>query len=167
VLFPLTPFLVNDRLCAGRWTASDTVNPFTADALHSFETNDVYVNIHTAQNPNGEVRGQVMSGLVCNQFADDTITGVLSPIDYNRELNVYPNPAGADGLVTARYVSDRNSDAVLTVFDMLGKKVSEQHVDALVGTNKYTVDLSNFGRGVYTVKLTVGSSNFSQRVTRQ
>jgi hypothetical protein len=45
---------------AGSWRSSDATQPLTAALVESLLTGRVYVNLHTAANPAGEIRGQVM-----------------------------------------------------------------------------------------------------------
>lgn len=164
--FETAPF-ISDNYATGYWFASDTVTPLLPGLAQTLYNDSVYFLINTLDNPVGELRGQLMSGLVCNAFETDTATAIFPSIDYDRELNVYPNPADADGLVTARYVSQSNVSAVITLHDMLGKKVYEQRVNVLQGTNSFKIDLSSFGQGVYTVRLNVGEHQYTQRVTKQ
>jgi hypothetical protein len=50
---------------SGVWTATDT-QPLTATLINSLWQGNLYVNVHTAQNPGGEIRGQVVSPEVPN-----------------------------------------------------------------------------------------------------
>ena len=46
---------------SGTWTSSETDQPLTADLGAEIEAGNIYVNIHTADYPGGEVRGQVLA----------------------------------------------------------------------------------------------------------
>jgi hypothetical protein len=58
-----TPKMVSGLLSEGDITASDLKGPIAgkqlSDLLSSMHSMDVYVNIHTTQYPNGEIRGQI------------------------------------------------------------------------------------------------------------
>ncbi|MCS6805181.1 MAG: CHRD domain-containing protein [Acidobacteriota bacterium] len=43
----------------GTWSSSDTTQPLTPALLAALKAGDLYINIHTALNPPGEIRGQV------------------------------------------------------------------------------------------------------------
>ena len=55
--------MVSGLLSEGDITASDLKGPIAgkqlSDLLSSMHSMDVYVNIHTTQYPNGEIRGQI------------------------------------------------------------------------------------------------------------
>ena len=46
----------------GAWSSTDQVEPLTPVLVQDLLNNRIYINWHTALNPNGEVRGQVFNG---------------------------------------------------------------------------------------------------------
>ena len=48
----------NGNSASGVWTRSDS-RPLTPELLNAILAGNIYVNVHTAQNPSGEIRGQV------------------------------------------------------------------------------------------------------------
>lgn len=62
---PFTPPLdrANGRLAAGEITAADLLGPLAghplADLIDAMENGDTYINVHTVEYPDGEVRGQI------------------------------------------------------------------------------------------------------------
>ena len=64
-LFGPSKFGISVRrgLIQGVLTSSDLVGPLAgrtiADLVREFRNGNAYVNVHTIQNPNGEIRGQV------------------------------------------------------------------------------------------------------------
>lgn len=62
-LFKPTPKMVSGLLSEGDITASNLEGPLTAkqlsDLLSSMHSMELYVNIHTTQYPEGEIRGQI------------------------------------------------------------------------------------------------------------
>ena len=62
----------------GVWKASDATQPLTTAFVESLLTGRVYVNIHTAANPGGEIRGQVNLGTAL-QFTVDLSSAQENP----------------------------------------------------------------------------------------
>ena len=60
VIFPLVPELDAD-LRGGSYRAADNTFPLDSTQLAAFRGRDMYVNIHTADFPAGEIRGQVVT----------------------------------------------------------------------------------------------------------
>ncbi|MEO9533467.1 MAG: CHRD domain-containing protein [Crocinitomicaceae bacterium] len=88
VLLDLTPYFsgsATDDAAFGYWKSTD-VTPFTTASSVEFRNNDVYVNIHTAEKPNGEVRGQVLRG--AQEFWHQTVDNGMRPEDplFNAEI---------------------------------------------------------------------------------
>ncbi len=50
---------IQGNTISGTWTASDS-QPLTADMVDSFRAGNLYVNVHTQDNPAGEIRGQIV-----------------------------------------------------------------------------------------------------------
>ncbi len=75
---------LDGNTASGTWKNTDA-QPFTSDLLHDLLMGRLYVNVHTATNPAGEIRGQVdlASGI-----------GVTAELDSTQEI---PAPTGAGG----------------------------------------------------------------------
>ncbi|MBD2870806.1 CHRD domain-containing protein [Paenibacillus arenilitoris] len=64
-LFGDSPFGITVRkgVVTGRLTAANLMGPLSgrtiADLVREIKNNNAYVNVHTEQNPNGEIRGQI------------------------------------------------------------------------------------------------------------
>lgn len=50
--------LMNGTVDVGSWTTSDAQQPLTQEFINDLKAGRLYVNIHTASNPGGEIRGQ-------------------------------------------------------------------------------------------------------------
>jgi Cu/Zn superoxide dismutase len=70
VAFLAGPFIppldrANGRLARGAITAGDLVGPLAgqplADLINAMEDHNTYINVHTSQYPDGEVRGQIQT----------------------------------------------------------------------------------------------------------
>lgn len=54
------PLVVTGNTFAVTWTPNDTSNPLTPNAVKQLMDGSFYLNVHTAANPNGEIRGQIV-----------------------------------------------------------------------------------------------------------
>lgn len=113
---------------SGTWAISDTlVDDFTAGNL--------YVNIHTAANPSGEVRGQIADGLIIRQTLPNPTSLIVPPFSYieNRlvgfSLYVGPAPRGVKTMMQSAPSSGNlmigpNPENTYRIIDSLNTKWS-------------------------------------------
>ncbi len=106
---------------------------------------NTYVNVHTAANPDGEVRGQVRLGSLCNVSANDFVT-------YVSGLTVYPNPANE--AATVRFESERAFDGQLVLTNLTGQHVSSQNIKVETGETSVNIPLNNWPAGLYFGQIT-------------
>ncbi len=55
-----------DGVSSGVWSTTDATQPLTPALLTALLAGNLYVNVHTAANPGGEIRGQVLAGQATN-----------------------------------------------------------------------------------------------------
>jgi hypothetical protein len=121
VIFTLNPFFDQSETfdaAFGYWTDMDET-PFDAAAAESFREGQVYVNIHTEENPGGELRGQVNRDLICSQMT----TGIFDQTRYE-SLGIYPNPTA--GIVNIDVSALDGNQFQLLVTDITGKRVDSR-----------------------------------------
>jgi parallel beta-helix repeat protein len=75
--------------------------------------------------------------------------------DLVQNLSLNPNPAGETAMLT--FKAANNEDAILSVFNVTGKLMSEQAFHFNVGANQKEIDLSMLKSGVYVGKLQAGN----------
>jgi hypothetical protein len=124
------------------YLTADDASPMNAAAETKFRNNEMYVNVHTADNPNGEVRGQVMRGSECMQVTlglDD------SNVIEENNLTAYPNPTS--DIITLSFEKFEGEMTVQLV-DIFGKIIQTKSVNA----NNTTIDMSKLPTGVYMLK---------------
>jgi hypothetical protein len=80
-------------------------------------------------------------------------------------LNVYPNPTSDNVDVTF----NASSDAVINVlvYDLMGREVYNTKMAALSGTNKTSIEMSNYAPGCYTLVILNGEEKTSSRIIKQ
>jgi hypothetical protein len=149
VIFPLNQLIqapFNDTVAVyGDWTDDDSP-AFDSTVVDALFANQVYVNFHTAQYPNGEVRGQLIQGGDCFE----TITAVQFQ-DVPGEFVIYPVPSS--DIVSIDYNAKISSDVQMVVYDISGRVVSMEKFSAIAGMNKMQMDVSKFNPGVYFIKI--------------
>ena len=123
VIFDLGPFFEQTETfdaAFGYWTDMDAT-PFDASAAMAFREGEVYANIHSAENPGGELRGQVNRDLICSQMT----TGLFEQPQFE-SLSIYPNPT--EGQVNIDVSSLDGSQYQLQVTDITGKRVDSRTI---------------------------------------
>ncbi len=102
----------------GYWSDMDET-PFDEAAAMAFREREVYVNIHSAENPGGELRGQVDRMLICSQGP----LGLFEQPEFE-SLSIYPNPT--EGMVNVDVSSLDGNEYQLQVTDITGKRVDSR-----------------------------------------
>jgi hypothetical protein len=84
-----------------------------------------------------------------------TVPSALSSSLQNAEISLYPNPASSQ--VTLNIENSKSGVYVVQVFDLIGKPLIKQIVNAETKTSfKEMIDISTLSQGLYFVKITLG-----------
>jgi len=152
VIYELTSWFsmtTTDDAAFGYWTDEDAT-PFSATQNLKFLHDSVYINVHTAANPGGEIRGQVNPGSDC--FTTDFGTvGIASINDDVSEFSIYPNPA--KDVAEISFDSKIASTATIQFVNIFGQVSSEFVTTLTHGSNLLQTDAGNFSSGIYLVRL--------------
>ncbi|MEQ9261958.1 MAG: CHRD domain-containing protein [Owenweeksia sp.] len=145
VIYNLTPYFSGGGASDGAfgyWTGNDPNTPFVIQNSVQFRGDSVYYNIHTAANPNGEIRGQVLRGSECfvNNISREEELKLES-------LSIYPNPLIGNELTIG--LESQVREVSIRIHDMNGREVYRKHV---TGTREFTLKPS-LSKGVYLVKV--------------
>jgi hypothetical protein len=116
-------------------------------------TGDTYINIHTAANTGGEIRGQVRP----NQLVVTAVEPVDAEVPSHYLLGQnYPNPFNPT--TTIDFSLPEASHAILAVYNVLGQEVARLVDDSFpAGQYRVTFDARDFPSGVYSYRLEAGS----------
>ena len=168
IVFALTPSFDTGNppsYAYGYWTATNPApndeNPFTLERSMQFQQNGMYVNLHTAQYPNGEIRGQVYRGARNLQRILPTQPAAL----ITETFSTYPSPF--QSALTLTFDARRAGSGRVLVADMLGRTVLTQSVQVRTGANSQQLTLPNAAPGVYLVTVEVDDAKLVSRVFKQ
>jgi hypothetical protein len=144
----------NNVSANGYWKKSDSA-PLTQNIVTLFETNKIYLNIHTASNPNGEIRGQVLKGQV---FFPSTSSSRESYSNDHFALQMAPNPAATH--LNLQIGDDMNTAQLnIRIVDVLGRTVYQS-------AYTQTIDLKGLDNGVYVLVVSDGKHGVSRRLVK-
>ena len=117
------------------------------------KASNTYLNLHTAANANGELRGQIDNSVVC----PDIIVG-LGSLESN-SIKVYPNPISTTDLVIE---FNQNEKVNIKMIDAFGKVVFTNTQNLTI----QRIDMSNLASGIYFLEVTNDSERFTQKVIK-
>ena len=163
VVFNMAPFFDNAAApasLAGYWKNSSTA-PFDATRALQFRNEAIYLNLHTAANPTGEIRGQVYRGARNLQVVLATQPAAVLPGTFGTA----PNPFGS--ALTLTFESRLGAAGQLRVTDLLGRPVATQGLAVRAGTNAVPLALPGLAPGIYLLTLRIGESLAVTRLVRE
>jgi hypothetical protein len=133
------------------------------------------INITTGNNGGSDVNAYYyFYNWVVDITPTDICTSVRTPatifvtpgsgINNVEEVNllVYPNPTTE--FVNVQFTTPEAGEAMLSVVDMLGKKVYDVNLGVVNATVTKTINTATYAKGVYNVKLTINNKEYNTRV---
>ncbi len=157
VLFDFSGMIVQNGVFT--YLKGTDATPFTVANSVQLRNDSLYLNVHTTDFANGEVRGQVRRGAVCTEAG----VGFAEDAERVEVLNIFPVPV-ADQLTITMPVDLRNA-ARLQVVDVLGSLVMDLQVNAT--SSNVQVDVSALKSGMYFVRVSIGEQQYAARFTKQ
>ncbi|OON70309.1 CHRD domain-containing protein [Hymenobacter sp. CRA2] len=163
VAFNLPPFFnstTNPYEANGFWTSS-AAQPFTQRRALQFRRDSMYVNLHTAANPAGEIRGQVFRGArnLSRVLAAEPAAVVAET------FSAYPNPAAKQVQLT--FESRVRESGTIQVTDVLGRQVLSQPVGVQPGANNSALEVSHLKAGIYFISINVSGTKIVTKFVKE
>ncbi|MCH8306269.1 MAG: CHRD domain-containing protein [Candidatus Marinimicrobia bacterium] len=145
----------------GIWTADDA-QPLTDDIVDMIRSGGVYVNIHTSANLGGEIRGQLLPGIIEVPIGvvDEDVAQL--PTKFQLKQN-YPNPFNP--ATSIEYSIPYEDKIVLTIYNILGEEVVRL-IDETQPAGNYAItwDAANIASGIYFYKLQSGEISLTKKM---
>lgn len=135
---------------------ADTTAGYDTSMFRIIKEGNAYVNIHTASNPNGELRGQIDDDTEC-PTAPATV-GVEDVIA-NSDFAIYPNPASSALNIA---ITTSTEPVLVKIIDLRGVEVYREVMD----TSK-PIDISTIESGIYILSIQLDGNNFSERFVKR
>ncbi len=127
-----------------RWNSNGAffyvTDTFTDDLAAIIQRGTAYVNIHTANNPGGEVRGQLVKAPDC-PFS----SAVVEVNGESFDLEVYPNPV--TNIVKVKFTGNATlyNNSTIQITDISGRLMFTK----MTNDNESVIDMTTFAPGVY------------------
>lgn len=145
-----------DAASFGYWKSTDS-SPFSAGIATKFSNNSVYLEISSAEFPDGEIRGQVRKGTV---FYSPT-SGTEDQLgNQSLEVVVAPNPAKTQ--LTLQFGTLESGQLQVKMLDVSGKTVLEDLVSPISETS--VIDVSTLKPGFYFLEITDGHKTSAKKI---
>lgn len=119
--------------------------------INRIRAGNTYINVHTAEHPGGEIRGQIVKDFLCSiktaiDPLEEIIAGVtLSPVPVFDVLNV-------------AIETHTTSTLLFRIVDVSGKSLSADRFDLIRGDNMVSINTSSLLPGFYVLMITDGDA---------
>ncbi len=148
----------NAAWASGAWSTNDAL-PFSAANNTLLDQNKLYINLATANYPDGELRGQVRIGTVFYASTSDNDEAFGG-----QSFRIAPNPASATVRVQLNNTTARNFEVRL--LDTWGKTLQNHHYDASGGMLDAQLDLGQQPAGVYLLFISDGKNTLTRKLVK-
>ncbi len=91
-----------------------------------------------------------------------SVTGVTEHTIKSADLNLFPNPA--KNRVTVRFNSNNTANVTIELIDLMGKTIRKTDRNIVKGINQTDLDLSDFEKGIYFVKVSLDTHSVTTKL---
>ncbi len=145
----------------GYWTDLDANTAFTTSNELMFRNDEVYVNIHTAANANGEIRGQVLREGLCRNVA----TNVNDRQEIFEEVTISPNPTFGQLRLSVQLNADFDGDLIIT--NALGQVVQQENLPKGADLSNYQLNVQSLSSGLYFLTIRNEKYDYTTRFVKE
>jgi uncharacterized repeat protein (TIGR01451 family) len=105
----------------------------------------------------------IITNTTLNTIAKQGPTGIAETKRISAyELLLYPNPASNQFVLAV--ISEKDTRAILSVYDINGREISAREVELQAGDNLLSENAAQLQNGIYFVKLNMGSRSVSSKL---
>lgn len=140
-----------------RWSMNGAffyTNTFTSAIAKVIQAGNSYANVHTKNNPSGEVRGQLGKQSNCPYI----ITATKEELEAGFEI--YPNPTS--DVVEITYTLPLDQNAKIFVYNLNGQTVIQQSIKS----SKFTVNVAKLPAGTYVAQIVNGEKTLQSKIVK-
>lgn len=144
----------------GYWKSTDAT-PFTSAISTQFQDELVYLNMHTAANSNGEIRGQVIRNTPCMNLT----TSIAESKNNDIIFSVFPNPAS--DLINLSVNFEEAKKVEVEISNVLGKKIITETLNFKEGNNTHSININSLAKGMYFISIQHNNKKTLERLIKQ
>jgi hypothetical protein len=91
----------------------------------------------------------------------------VGTIEYTESNNIKVYPVPASDIVNIELLFDNSESDRVEIIDVTGKIIFMKDLDSIQGSEKISLNINSYDPGIYFIKISGTSSNYSQRIIRQ
>jgi hypothetical protein len=141
----------------------DTVNTNLYNATNLDASTTYRWRVQGLCDPSGSNNSSFTSFKYFTTISSNRITA--GDILLAENLNIYPNPTR--GIFNISFISDELDNFEITIIDAFGQNIAQEDKKEFIGEYTKQVDLSDYPKGIYMIRIKTDSSFVSKRIVVQ